>query len=162
MARAQLQSSGSALRCKGNSLRRFGSTAKGFLGHPSRRTPGRLGEAVRVGRRDGLRRALLRHRLEVLPHLRRERQCACTLPPPPAPSRQAPARFAFNLQGVLPQPPSDATPAPYNDAKVANRNGGGFGWEMTHVAVSRRFPRQDCSPCRGLHVRRDRLGFVHR
>ena len=91
---------------------------------------------MRVGRRDGVRRALLRHRLEVLPHLRRERQCACTLPPPPAPSRQAPARFAFNLQGKLPQPPPDATPAPYNDAKVANRNCGGFGWEMAHAAVS--------------------------
>jgi hypothetical protein len=40
-----------------------------------------------------------------------------------------------------------------------------FGWAIAHEAVSRRPPlslSRDCSPYRGLHVRRESLGFVHR
>ena len=38
---------------------------------------------------------------------------------------------------------------------------GDFGWEIAHAAVCR-VPRQDCSPYRGLHVRRESLGCVPR
>jgi hypothetical protein len=56
-------------------------------------------------------------------------------------------------------------PTPYAK-KVANRNGrDGFGWERSsrgRFATPAGFPRRDCGPYRGQHVRRSRLGVVHR
>jgi hypothetical protein len=48
--------------------------------------------------------------------------------------------------------------------KFANRNVRDFGGRGAHAAVSRRplTDLHDCSSCRGLHVRRESLGFVHR
>jgi hypothetical protein len=37
-----------------------------------------------------------------------------------------------------------------------------FGWEMSSRRRFADFARQDCSPHRGLHVRRESLGFVPR
>jgi hypothetical protein len=50
-------------------------------------------------------------------------------------------------------------------AKVANRNGTDFEWEIRSqggFATPADFPHHDCSVYRGLHVRREGLGFVHR
>jgi hypothetical protein len=52
--------------------------------------------------------------------------------------------------------------ASYSDAKVANRNGTDFGWEMGSrgsFATPAGFPRHDCSPYSHVHVRRESLGF---
>jgi hypothetical protein len=48
-----------------------------------------------------------------------------------------------------------------SDAKVANRDGRDFGWEVAHAAVSRRpQPRRDGTLYRGLRVRRWGLGII--
>ena len=52
-------------------------------------------------------------------------------------------------------------PPTYSDVKVANRNDRGFGWEIAHearFATPAGFPRHECSPYRGLHVRREKRG----
>jgi hypothetical protein len=51
---------------------------------------------------------------------------------------------------------------PIQRAKVANRNGRDFGWEMCshgRFAPPADFPLQHCSPCRGLRLRRESLGL---
>jgi hypothetical protein len=56
-------------------------------------------------------------------------------------------------------------PALYSDARVASRNGRGFGWEIAHAAVSRRpprFPSPGWYPVLTCTTRRRSLGFVHR
>ena len=53
----------------------------------------------------------------------------------------------------------------YSVEQLANRNVGGFGWEMSsrgRFATPADFPLQDRSPHQGLHERRESLGFVHR
>ena len=47
-------------------------------------------------------------------------------------------------------------PAPVSDETVASRNDGDFGWE------SLIYPLHYCSSYSRVHVRRERLGFVHR
>jgi hypothetical protein len=56
-------------------------------------------------------------------------------------------------------------PPLYRRTRVASRGReGGFGWEMSsrgHFATPADPPRHDGSPYRGLHVRRERLGFLN-
>jgi hypothetical protein len=58
-----------------------------------------------------------------------------------------------------------AEPEVCSDESVANRNVLGFrvgDRSRGRFATPADFPRHDCSPNRGLHVRRERLAFVHR
>jgi hypothetical protein len=52
-----------------------------------------------------------------------------------------------------------------SDGKArANRNGRGFGWEISprgRFATPADFPQHGCSPYSHVHVRRERLGFFH-
>ena len=60
--------------------------------------------------------------------------------------------------------PNTESPLAYSDEKVANRNVRDSGDELTPPfrLSPADFPLQYCSPYRGLHVRRESLGFVHR
>jgi hypothetical protein len=60
---------------------------------------------------------------------------------------------------------SDAPPHAQPRNKVANRDGRGFGWEMSsrgRLVTPTDFPRHDCSSYSHAYVRRERLGSVPR
>jgi hypothetical protein len=75
---------------------------------------------------------------------------AAAATPPAAASAAAaaaPAAFGFGAPSASPAPAAPPAPAftglggaSYSDAKVANRDVRGFGWEIAHAAVSRRPP----------------------
>ena len=88
------------------------------------------------------------------------------VPPAPPPSSWAAKPDSHVAVWTLKlQPVRSTTGLPYSDAKVANRTVRDFGWANAHgaeIATPADFPRRGCSSYRELHVRRERLGFVHR
>jgi hypothetical protein len=84
-----------------------------------------------------------------------------TLATSAADSRRSHSCSCVSMPRTYPAPPSPR----FGDEKVANRDVRDFEWEMSsrgRFATPADFPRHDGTPYSHVHVRRERLGFVHR
>jgi hypothetical protein len=71
--------------------------------------------------------------------------------------------LAIVVDAVRPSPHSPLSPFKQRCEQVANRPNRDFGWVTSsrgRFATPADSPRHECSPCRGLHVRRDSLAVV--